>query len=548
VVAEREVCLDEPPVLLQRGGERRLRRLGLETADQEARGDPAAFERAGGAQQVVPAVGDELVADLAAAGDVDGEVGAGWSEAVKTLVGEISQAREEAPPQEVEQREDDVNSYVDSWLCGAGSGMPDRRAGEEPRRGDDPVRRALHDGRVSDPRESSMRVRRGGGQGAGDLAVELLDDAGQPVAVVSSFLRHLAARGCSPNTVEAYAYDLGHFWRFLGTRGLSWQFWPAHALELLEALRVTPSSRRAQRLGLSLATTVAGRPALRLAPATVNRALAAVSSFYEYAVLSGRLARENPIEQRPDRAAEFVSDRYRPFMDGASRQRPVRRTVRVKTVQAVPRPLDDQQVAALFGALRCRRDRALLLLMLDGGLRPGEALGMCLEDVAYGRRRVVVRCREDHPKGVRLKSRRERVVDLHEPTTLAAVSDYVMTERPADAESPYLFVVGGRGARRLEPLGYDALAKLFARACERAGIRAPWVTAHALRHTHATRMWEGGMRELTLQKRLGHASPEATRTYTRVSDREVLADYRRALGGPSDDLPAGGAAREEQSR
>ena len=88
------------------------------------------------------------------------------------------------------------------------------------------------------------------------------------------------------------------------------------------------------------------------------------------------------------------------------------------------------------------------------------------------------------------------------------------------------------------------MARLFARACERAGIRAPWVTAHALRHTHATRMWAGGMRELTLQKRLGHASPEATRTYTRVSDPEVLADYRRALGQRSDGVRAG----EEQSR
>src|SRR5436190_23678037 len=119
------------------------------------------------------------------------------------------------------------------------SKMPGRRTGEEPRRGDDPVRRALHDGRLSDPRESSMRVRRGGGQGAGDLGVELLDDVGEPVVVVSSFLRHLAARGCSPNTVEAYAYDLGHFWRFLAARGLSWEeFRPAYALELLEALRV----------------------------------------------------------------------------------------------------------------------------------------------------------------------------------------------------------------------------------------------------------------------------------------------------------------------
>jgi len=71
---------------------------------------------------------------------------------------------------------------------------------------------------------------------------------------------------------------------------------------------------------------------------------------------------------------------------------------------------------------------------------------------------------------------------------------------------------------------------MFSRACTRAGIREPWLTPHALRHTHATRMWDGGMRELTLQKRLGHASAESTRIYTRVSDPAVVADYRRALG------------------
>jgi integrase len=134
---------------------------------------------------------------------------------------------------------------------------------------------------------------------------------------------------------------------------------------------------------------------------------------------------------------------------------------------------------------------------------------------------------------VRSKSRTERVVDLHEPEALAAMSAYVMIERPAETETPLVFVVGGRGRRRCEPLGYDALVRLFARACERAGIRQPWVTPHALRHTHATRMWEGGMRELTLQKRLGHASPESTRLYTRVSDPTVVAEYRRALGQPS---------------
>jgi integrase len=79
-------------------------------------------------------------------------------------------------------------------------------------------------------------------------------------------------------------------------------------------------------------------------------------------------------------------------------------------------------------------------------------------------------------------------------------------------------------------LSYAALVRLFQRHCEHAGIREAWLTPHALRHTHATRLWEGGMRELTLQKRLGHASPESTRVYTRVSDRVVVAEYQQALG------------------
>jgi integrase len=123
------------------------------------------------------------------------------------------------------------------------------------------------------------------------------------------------------------------------------------------------------------------------------------------------------------------------------------------------------------------------------------------------------------------------VVDLHEPATLEAVSAYVMNERPKDAHTPIVFLVGGQGVRRGEPLSYAALVRLFQRRCDVLGIRKPWVTPHALRHTHATRMWEGGMRELSLQKRLGHASPESTRIYTRVSDAAVVADYRRALAG-----------------
>jgi hypothetical protein len=77
-----------------------------------------------------------------------------------------------------------------------------------------------------------------------------------------------------------------------------------------------------------------------------------------------------------------------------------------------------------------------------------------------------------------------------------------------------VFLVGGKGKRRCEPLSYDALVRMFARAADRAGVRDAWLTPHSLRHTHATRMFEGGMRELTLMTRLGHATPDSMKVYT----------------------------------
>jgi integrase/recombinase XerD len=111
--------------------------------------------------------------------------------------------------------------------------------------------------------------------------VTLLDDAGAEVVPVTRFLSHLTDSGYSPNTICAYAYDLRHLVQFLHERVLSWNdFRPSTALELLAYLRRVPSRRPAQRLGLTVATE-GGR---LLWAATVQRILAATSSFFEWAI------------------------------------------------------------------------------------------------------------------------------------------------------------------------------------------------------------------------------------------------------------------------
>jgi site-specific recombinase XerD len=66
-----------------------------------------------------------------------------------------------------------------------------------------------------------MRVVRLRDRTSHSVSFALLDDAGQPVRAIAGFLGHLSVRGCSPNTLSAYAHDLLHFERFLRQRGLA---------------------------------------------------------------------------------------------------------------------------------------------------------------------------------------------------------------------------------------------------------------------------------------------------------------------------------------
>jgi integrase/recombinase XerD len=253
----------------------------------------------------------------------------------------------------------------------------------------------------------------------------------RPVAPVEEYLSWLTDCERSPNTVEAYAYDLRAFWTFLAERELSWD-----RVGVMELGEFAAWARRPAENVVVLADEAA-----RLSARTVNRMLSGVVGFYEFQAKRGStLARDLLVQTRAGRGG------YKPFLHGIARSRPRGRAVRLREQQALPRTLSLDQVAAVIDAQERLRDRFLFALLASTGMRVGQALGLRHEDVVAWERRIAIRAREGAHRRARSKGGAEGGVPVA-PELMRLWSDY-MHQEYRDLDCDFVFVnLWGRAGR-----------------------------------------------------------------------------------------------------
>jgi site-specific recombinase XerD len=156
------------------------------------------------------------------------------------------------------------------------------------------------------------------------------------------------------------------------------------------------------------------------------------------------------------------------------------------------------------------RDKAILLLLLDTGLRASELCDLQLRHVDHRNSRITVTG----------KGTKERNLPLG-PTCARALRDYIRTVRSDAAVNQPVFV-GMRG----EPFTRDALGKLVRRLGERAGVLD--VHPHRFRHTFAVEYLRNHGNTRALQEALGHSTLEMIRIYTRLAEADLEAVHRIA--------------------
>jgi integrase/recombinase XerD len=282
-----------------------------------------------------------------------------------------------------------------------------------------------------------------------------------------AYLDWMRARGASAATLRAYTADLRQLDRWLAAADIAPEAADARTLR-----------RYAAHLGT-----------LRYAPATTARKLSAVRGAY------GWMFDRGAIERSP--AA---------LIPGPRRARTLPATL---STAEVTRLLDGPSGTEP----RDLRDRALLELLYGCGLRAAEACTLRLADVRL----------ETGSMRVMGKGGKQRVVPVGGAAE-AALGRYLARGRPRMAGGGHterLFVsVRGR------PLHPSDVRRSLQRALAQAGV--PARSPHALRHTFATHLLEGGADLRSIQEMLGHASVGTTQVYTHVSVRHLRAAHRNA--------------------
>ena len=184
----------------------------------------------------------------------------------------------------------------------------------------------------------------------------VLGDDFLPVAPIQAFLTFQHNLGRSPNTVRGQAFHLKAFWAYLRDTGVGWE-----AVDVAHLAGFIPWLRR----GGATPLLGAAEAPPRRSDATIDLMLTTVHQFYDFHTRL-RTGPALPLY----RFVSLPRRQYKPFLYGLAKTKPERRrVVRVQRRRRLPRTLTAGQVQALLDACARRRDRLLVALLHDTGLR-----------------------------------------------------------------------------------------------------------------------------------------------------------------------------------
>jgi integrase/recombinase XerC len=194
---------------------------------------------------------------------------------------------------------------------------------------------------------------------------------------------------------------------------------------------------------------------------------------------------------------------------------------KIATADALAEALDERAAAASEGDPVALRDHAVLELLYGSGIRVSELCGLDIDDLDRDRRTARVLGKGSKERVVPYGAPAARAVDAYLVRGRAALRSRAVDSAATALDERAVFL-GARGRRLGSRSIYDLVARTLSPLVGTA------VGPHALRHSAATHLLDGGADLRSVQEILGHASLGTTQIYTHVSSERLAASYRLA--------------------
>lgn len=344
----------------------------------------------------------------------------------------------------------------------------------------------------------------------------VVDDDGLPIEPILKFIRFKDKTNFARNTLRMYCQHLKLYFEYLQQRKLDFQKVTIDDLALFVNWLQNPYK--------SLKVIPTHQVETARSPRTVNIVVNTVLAFYDYI-----LRHEEYNNNISDRLRKFVSTpsrNFKGFLYGiAHEQKKVTSNIlKLKVPKSKPKTLSKEEIGILIRACNNLRDKFLLNLLYETGIRIGEALSLWIEDFDISDMIIDLRDRGELENNAEIKTvSSPRRIDISQ--NLADMfMEYIAEYHTEEVETNHIFIKLS-GSNKYKPMNYTDVDNLFRSLKKVTGI---YVTPHMFRHSSLTLLRMAGWQPELLRIRAGHKNIYTTlNTYIHPSDEEITEEFNR---------------------
>jgi integrase/recombinase XerD len=342
------------------------------------------------------------------------------------------------------------------------------------------------------------------------------DDLGLPIEPILKFIKFKDNTNYARNTLRMYCQHLKLYFEYLQQRELDFQEvtiddlalfvnWLQNPYESLKVIPVHPIDTARS-------------------PRTVNIVINTVLAFYDYILRHEEYS--NNISGRLKKFVTTPSRNFKGFLYGIAHEnkKVTSNILKLKVPKSKPKILTKVEITTLIKTCNNFRDKFLLTLLYETGMRIGEALSLWIEDFDVSEMVIDLKDRGQLENNAEIKTvSSPRRIDISQ-NLADKFMEYIAEYHTEDVETNHIFIRVS-GNNKYKAMSYIDVDNLFRTLKKKTGI---YVTPHMFRHSSLTLLRMAGWQPELLRIRAGHKNIYTTmNTYIHPSDEEISREFNK---------------------